>query len=126
MSENDNPTGNPTLARHGWRKATPYVAVAAYIVGPLLLIPAFGGDAAVIPVIIFIFAAAAIAGFVDGATYRFTWSLPILVGVGFFIAKALYFNDGTFIYGLGCVAVAAAAGGLGAGVGKHHAPGREV
>lgn len=102
------------LERTGWRKATPYVMLAAYIAGPWLIIPAFGGgDTAVVPIIVFIFGIAALAGLIDGIFYRTTWSLPILAGVGFWIAKALYFNDGTFLYALGCVLVA----WLGAAVG---------
>ncbi|MCP1387133.1 hypothetical protein M5J20_02860 [Corynebacterium sp. TA-R-1] len=104
------------LERTGWRKATPYVMLAAYIAGPWLLIPAFGGgDSAVVPIIVFIFGVAALTGLVDGIFYRATWSLPILAGVGFWIAKALYFNDGTLIYALGCVLAA----WLGSFVGTH-------
>ena len=69
--------------------------------------------------LILIFATAAIAGFVDGLIYRFTWSLPILAGFGFGIAKWLYFNDGTFIYALGCTVVAAAAAAAGQNVSAH-------
>lgn len=107
-AETDN-----AATRTGWAKATPYVMIAVYLLGPLFIIPAFGGQAAVIPVIILIFGTAAVAGFIDGATFRFTWSLPILAGVGFFLAKLLYFNDGTFIYTLGCVLTAALCAKLG-------------
>lgn len=87
--------------------------IAVYVIGPLLLIPAFG-NAAVGPVIGLIFGTALIAGLIDGATFRFTWSLPILAGVGFGIAKILYFNDGTFIYAFGAFCTAA----LGAWIGS--------
>jgi len=43
--------------------------------------------------------------------------LPLLAGFGFWIAKALYFNDGTFIYVLGAALTCAAAMGLGSLVG---------
>ncbi|UIZ93227.1 hypothetical protein JZY91_05805 [Corynebacterium sp. CNCTC7651] len=102
MSEASAPQG-----RSGWQYATPIAMLVAYIFGPWLLIPAFGGgDSAVVPIIAFIFGVAAVAGFVDGATFRTTASLPILAGVGFWVAKALYFNDGTFLYLIGCVATA--------------------
>lgn len=83
--------------------------IAVYALGPLALIPV--GSVAL--VVAFIFATAAIAGLIDGLTYRFTWSLPILAGVGFMIAKMLYFNDGTFIYAFGCFLAAAAGVGIG-------------
>lgn len=96
----------PKLPRSGWVKATPYVMIALYVIGPLVLIPAVGAEHAVVPVIALIFGIAAVAGLVDGLTYRPTFSLPVLAGVGFLFAKALYFNDGTFIYALGCGVVA--------------------
>lgn len=99
--------------RSGWQHATPYTMIAVYLLGPLLLIPAFDEQGAVVPVLILIFGTAALAGLVDGWTYRFTWSLPILAGVGFLLAKALYFNDGTFIYALGCGFTAALAAWIG-------------
>jgi len=94
----------------GWTKATPYIVIAAYVVGPLVLIPL--GSVAL--VIAFIFATAAIAGLIDGYTHPFTWSLPFFTGAGFAIAKILYFNDRTFIYAFGCFLLTAAAAGIGA------------
>ncbi|MDN8593906.1 MULTISPECIES: hypothetical protein [unclassified Corynebacterium] len=94
--------------RKGWRKATPYVMIAVYLLAPLVLIPAVGEDNAAIPSIGLIFGTAALFGFIDGWTFRPTWSLPILAGVGFLLAKLLYFNDGTVIYFIGAVIVAAA------------------
>lgn len=101
MSEAPTTAGEAPSGRSGWQHATPYVMIAVYLLGPLLLIPAFGAQGAV-PVLILIFGTAALAGLIDGFTYRFTWSLPVLAGVGFLLAKALYFNDDTFIYALGC------------------------
>ena len=95
--------------RSGWQKATPVIMVLAYVLVPLILIPAFGSDKALIPVLVFLFGNAAVAGFIDGWTFRNTFSLPILAGVGFWLAKVLYFNDGTFLYALGCAATAAIA-----------------
>lgn len=101
-------------ARTGWLKAVPYATVAAYALGPLLLIPAVSSPWAVVA---YIFAVAAIAGLIDGIAFRPNWSLPLLAGFGFWIAKALYFNDGTFIYVLGAALTCAAAMGLGSLVG---------
>lgn len=95
-------------ARTGAQRATPYVMFAVYLLGPLILIPAAGEDHAVAVSIALIFGAAAVFGFIDGWTYRPTWSLPVLAGVAFLAAKLLYFNDGTVIYFLGAVLVAAA------------------
>ncbi len=94
--------------RSGWQRATPLVMLAVYAVAPAVLIPAFSPNA-VGAVIALIFGTAAIAGLIDGLTFRPTWSLPILAGVGFLIAKALYFNDGTFIYAIGATATAGVA-----------------
>lgn len=96
--------------RTGWLKAVPYATVAAYVIGPLLLIPAVSSPW---PVVAYIFAVAAIAGLIDGIAFRPNWSLPLLAGFGFWIAKALYFNDGTFIYVLGAALTCAAAMGIG-------------
>mgnify|MGYP007086023846 FL=1 len=82
--------------------------ITVYLLAPLVLIPAVGEDNAAIPSIGLIFGTAALFGFIDGWTFRPTWSLPILAGVGFLLAKLLYFNDGTVIYFIGAVIVAAA------------------
>lgn len=95
-------------ARSGWQRATPYLMFAVFLLGPLLLIPAVGEENAAIPSIAFIFGTAAVFGFIDGWTYRPTWSLPLLAGVAFLAAKLLYFNDGTVIYFMGVVLIAAA------------------
>lgn len=107
-AESTEPAG-----RTGWRTATPWVMIALYVLAPLLVIPAAGEQAAPGAMIGLVFGAAAVFGFVDGLTFRFTWSLPILAGVGFWLAKTLYLNDGTFIYLLGCVAIAALASAAG-------------
>lgn len=111
----DEPTG-----REGWQHATPLIMVAVYVLGPLAVIPLFGQTAAT-AVIVLIFGTAFIAGLIDALTFRFTWSLPVIAVAGFALAKALYFNDGTFIYALGCFALAAAGGGVGAAVAKKRA-----
>lgn len=95
-------------ARTGAQRATPYLMFAVFLLGPLVLIPAAGENHAVAASIALIFGTAAVFGFIDGWTYRPTWSLPILAGVAFLGAKLLYFNDGTVIYFLGVVLVAAA------------------
>lgn len=101
-------------SRTGWVKAIPYAMFAAYVLGPLLLIPLASGPWVVVG---FIFAVAAIAGLIDGIAFRPNWSLPLLTGVGFWISKALYFNDGTFIYALGVTLACAAAMWVGSLVG---------
>jgi len=101
-------------ARTGWLKAVPYATVAAYALGPLLLIPAVSSPW---PVVAYIFAVAIIAGLIDGIAFRPNLSLPLLTGVGFWIAKALYFNDGTFFYSIAVTLICAAAMGLGTLVG---------
>ncbi|GAA3517420.1 hypothetical protein NUW87_01130 [Corynebacterium pilbarense] len=101
-------------ARKGWVKAIPYAMFAAYALGPLLLIPAVSSPW---PVVAYIFAVAIIAGLIDGIAFRPNWSLPLLTGVGFWIAKALYFNDGTFFYSIAVTLTCAAAMGLGSLVG---------
>ncbi|MGV0372452.1 hypothetical protein ACUY2A_03540 [Corynebacterium pilbarense] len=101
-------------ARKGWLKAIPYAMFAAYALGPLLLIPAVSSPW---PVVAYIFAVAIIAGLIDGIAFRPNWSLPLLTGVGFWIAKALYFNDGTFFYSIAVTLTCAAAMGLGSLVG---------
>ena len=101
-------------ARTGWLRAVPYATVAAYALGPLLLIPAVSSPW---PVVAYIFAVAAIAGLIDGIAFRPNWSLPLLAGFGFWIAKALYFNDGTFIYSIAVTLACAAAVWVGSLVG---------
>lgn len=94
--------------RKGWRKVTPYVMFAVFLLGPLVLIPAVGEENAGVPTAGLILGTAALFGFIDGWTFRPTWSLPILAGVGFLAAKLLYFNDGTVIYFIGVIIIAAA------------------
>lgn len=95
-------------ARTGWQRATPYLMFAVYLLGPLALIPAVGEDNAALASVGFILGAAALFGFIDGWTFRPTWSLPVLAGVAFLAAKLLYFNDGTVIYFIGIVLIAGA------------------
>lgn len=116
------PDDTAQTGRTGWRQATPWVMIAVYVLAPLLVIPAAGEQSAPGAMIALIFATAAVFGFVDGLTFRFTWSLPILAGVGFWLAKTLYLNDGTFLYLLGCVAIAAIAGAAGAAIKRGKGP----
>ena len=95
-------------ARRGWQKITPYAMFAVYLLGPLLLIPAVGEENAAVPAVGLVLGTAALFGFIDGWTFRPTWSLPFLAGVGFMAAKLLYFNDGTVIYFIGVIIIAAA------------------
>lgn len=95
-------------ARKGWQKVTPYVMFAVFLLGPLVLIPAVGEENAGIPTAGLILGTAALFGFIDGWTFRPTWSLPILAGFGFMCAKLLYFNDGTMIYLIAVIIIAAA------------------
>lgn len=101
-------------ARKGWVKAIPYAMFAAYALGPLLLIPLVRNPWVMVG---FIFGVAIITGLIDGIAFRRNWSLPLLTGVGFWIAKALYFNDGTFFYSIAVTLICAAAMGLGSLVG---------
>ncbi len=98
--------------RKGWQKVTPYVMFAVYLLGPLVLIPAVGEENAGVPTAGLVLGTAALFGFIDGWTFRPTWSLPFLAGVGFMAAKLLYFNDGTVIYFIGVIIIAAAFGHL--------------
>ena len=94
--------------RRGWQKVTPYVMFAVYLLGPLVLVPAVGEENAGVPTAGLILGTAALFGFIDGWTFRPTWSLPFTAGVGFMAAKLLYFNDGTVIYFIGVIIIAAA------------------
>lgn len=90
--------------RTGWLKAVPYAVVAAYAVIPALLIPV-ASTAWIL--VAFIFAVAFIAGLIDGFCFRPSWTLPLSTAGGFWLAKILYFNDGTFIYVIGVTVVSA-------------------
>ena len=92
--------------RHGWQHATLIAMFVVYLLAPWLLIPAVGPESAPMASIGLIFGTAALFGFIDGWTFRPTWSMPLLAGVGFLGAKLLYFNDGTLIYFLGAVIIA--------------------
>ena len=94
--------------RRGWQKVTPYVMFAVYLLGPLVLVPAVGEENAGVPTAGLILGTAALFGFIDGWTFRPKWSLPFTAGVGFMAAKLLYFNDGTVIYFIGVIIIAAA------------------
>lgn len=114
-SQTDRSDGEAREARSGWRRATPYVMLAVYALAPAAVIPLAGGHA--VPAsIALVFGIAALFGLVDGLSFRFTWSLPLLAGLGFFIAKLLYFNDDATIYILGCVLAAAVAAWAGSAI----------
>lgn len=114
-SATDRSDGDAREARSGWRRATPYVMLAVYALAPAAVIPLAGGYA--VPAsIALVFGVAALFGLVDGLSFRFTWSLPLLAGLGFFIAKLLYFNDDATIYTLGCVLAAAVAAWAGSAI----------
>lgn len=93
--------------RRGWQKVTPYVMFAVYLLGPLVLIPAVGEENAGAPTAGLILGTAALFGFIDGWTYRPTWSLPFIAGLAFMFAKLLYFNDAV-IYFIAVIIIAAA------------------
>lgn len=97
--------------RRGWQKVTPYVMFAVYLLGPLMLIPAVGEENAGAPTAGLILGTAALFGFIDGWTYRPTWSLPFIAGLAFMVAKLLYFNDAV-IYFIAVIIIAAAFGHL--------------
>ncbi|MGV0433025.1 hypothetical protein [uncultured Corynebacterium sp.] len=97
--------------RRGWQKVTPYVMFAVYLLGPLVLIPAVGEENAGAPTAGLILGTAALFGFIDGWTYRPTWSLPFIAGLAFMVAKLLYFNDAV-IYFIAVIIIAAAFGHL--------------
>ena len=97
--------------RRGWQKVTPYVMFAVYLLGPLVLIPAVGEQNAGAPTAGLILGTAALFGFIDGWTYRPTWSLPFIAGLAFMVAKLLYFNDAV-IYFIAVIIIAAAFGHL--------------
>ena len=103
--------------REGWLKAMPYVMVAVYVVVPLLLIPLAGTRAAA-AMIVFLFTAAGLIALIDAFAFRPTLSMPLLAGLGFVLAKALYLNDGTMVYGLACVAIAGVGTLTGSALGK--------
>ena len=84
--------------RRGWLKAMPYLLLAAYIVVPLVLIPAAGSSASS-AMIAFLFGTAGLVSLIDATLFRPTYSIPLLCGVGFWLAKMLYLNEGTFVYG---------------------------
>lgn len=114
-SATDRSDGEVREVRSGWRRATPYVMLAVYALAPAAVIPLAGGYA--VPAsIALVFGVAALFGLVDGLSFRFTWSLPLLAGLGFFIAKLLYFNDDATIYTLGCVLAAAVAAWAGSAI----------
>jgi len=87
------------------------VMFAVYLLGPLVLIPAVGEENAGAPTAGLILGTAALFGFIDGWTYRPTWSLPFIAGLAFMVAKLLYFNDAV-IYFIAVIIIAAAFGHL--------------
>ena len=102
--------------RRGWIKAMPYLLLAAYVLVPLVLIPAAGSSAPA-ATIVFLFGTAGLVSLIDATWYRPTYSIPLLCGVGFWLAKVLYLNEGTFVYGIGCVAIAGLCSWLGGVIG---------
>ena len=98
--------------RRGWLKAMPYFLLAAYVLVPLVLIPAAGSSAPA-ATIVFLFGTAGLVSLIDATLFRPTYSIPLLCGVGFWLAKVLYLNEGTFVYGLGCVVIAGVCSWLG-------------
>lgn len=48
----------------------------------------------------------------DATSFRPSWTFPIIVGVAFWIARGLYFNDGSWIYLPVLVALAGASAAL--------------
>lgn len=102
--------------RRGWLKAMPYLLLAAYVLVPLVLIPAVGSSAPA-AMIVFLFGTAGLVSLIDATLFRPTYSIPLLCGVGFWLAKVLYLNDGTFVYGLGCVVIAGVCSWLGGVIG---------
>lgn len=117
--EHTDEQSEDTADRDGWLKALPYAVFALYVIAPALLVPVAGTPWLLVG---FIFTVAAIAGLVDGYCFRPSWTLPLSAAGGFWVAKILYFNDGTFIYALGVAVVSALCAWLMSLVRKQPAP----
>lgn len=98
-----------------------FIPIVLAIVGMLVspyLVATFAPAASAGWVVLAIFFVLSLgSGLWFGAVHKPTWWFPIAVGVGFMVARALYFQEGLFLYTAG-FALLAGVGTLLTGAGK--------
>ena len=106
-------TDLPEAKRDPRHYVVPAVAVALILLAPPLLSTVLPAASVGWAVLALLGLTAVILGWVDGRTFRSSWSFPLVVGAAYFVGMILYFNEGTGIYLPALVILAAVAGWLG-------------
>lgn len=99
--------------------AVPVLAMVVIVAVPWLAAALVPGDAVAAVVLGVCLSTAVIGGFWDGHTFRSSWTFPAAVGIAFWMAGNLYFNDGAWVYIPLLVAAAIGAGWAGDRVADH-------
>ena len=108
----DTDDDDTIFTRRGWCWLTPIAAAAVIIVAPGVAGSLLSAGAATTVTLIALFGAALVGGAVDGATFKTTSFVPLIILAAFAFASALYFNDGVWFYGLLLAALFAAASAI--------------
>lgn len=103
----------PKSTREPRHYVIPVLAVAIFLLGPVLLNAVLPAASVGWSVLALLALTALVLGWADGRTFRPSWSFPLTVGAAYFGGIALYFNEGTGIYLPVLMALAAIAGRLG-------------
>lgn len=98
LNAQDSPTAEEPHRRQGIQWVIPAVLFLALLSEPLLVAALFSASSAGWAVLGMYATTAAILAVIDGRTFRHNWSLPLLAGLGFWIAAKMYFPQGTGIY----------------------------
>lgn len=93
--------------------AVPVLAMVVIVAVPWLAWALLPGGAVAAVVLVVCVVTAVIGGFWDGRSFRSSWTFPAAVGVAFWMAGNLYFNDGSWVYIPLLVVLAIVAGWVG-------------
>ena len=106
------------------RQYLPYAVMAvAFLLVPLFVGALVDGANATTAMLILLPVMALALGLLDGFVFRFTWVFPIMLGIFFWLATKIYFNDAAWIYIIGLVPLCGLGGWIGARLGGNDRPG---
>lgn len=90
-----SPSNKP---RKGTQWTIPAILLAALLLEPLLAVALFSASFAGWAVLGLYALTTGILAYIDGRTFRASWSISLVAGFGFFLAASMYFPQGTWIY----------------------------
>lgn len=112
-SSAEDPTSS---GRSGAQYAMPAAALALLFLVPALVALSLPPQTTTRTLLFYLPVTSFALGLVDGAWFRFTWSLPAIAAGIFWLSTVLMYNPGTWIYAVGVFLLCALGGAVGGAV----------